>query len=276
MPMLERVSYALFVIILAALLAACVPDEGTQPTPHATPTQEFATWTPEPTSVAGCEVPDCNTFYYPLNGNPDMLAGRVIEGWPDADGITRRYQCVPSGMDFTWTPRPTGPQTPPFINCDLDHRKGGNHRVEVESIDGSFHWRESAVEVVPNRCYLLKIVGDNDTTLQSFAATLSLDNVDLNAVAQSSEHLFATGNLYPLDGSNAVIPLPAAPFPLDDDFDIFWPIITSRAIPAVLEFEVGFTINWAVYGGVISMDEIIIEQVPLSDGFCNLPNTTQW
>lgn len=263
--MLNQRLLSALLVLLAAVLVGCGGQEviyvTVTPGASPTPTQETATWTPAPTATIEptATVPDGEIYYYPLNDNDEMLAARVERLYPDADGIFRRHQCIPSGMAFRWEPRAYGPQVPPWVDCDLDHRFGGLHIVHISDIDGEMYWRVPAEQVVPDRCYILKIVMENETILR--------DGAD--------EALFGVGWLYPLDSVGAAIKLPAQPFPRDDDVEIFWPIMTDREI-AVLEFEVGFAVNWAVYQGNIEVDQITIEQTRLSDGFCDLPITTHW
>lgn len=264
-----RFYYALLIIISLALLAACKPVE--QPcecvTPDVTPSQETETFTPEPNETLEPTLrPDEGTYNTPLNVNSYEMFVRGVEApYPGIDG---RFQCQPQAGEFLWNPRPVeGGLTPPYVQCDTDNDEtnadgdkyiGGVHYVEVPQIAGEYTWRlYDPIYVYAGHCYLVKLVGYNQTA----------------RTAGQANALFGLARIYEDD---VLVGEADAPFTGGFVVDMFWPVQPTH--DAIIEIEVGFIINHAVYlsESTVAIDEIPFIQVFEDSGFCDLPDTISW
>ena len=268
--------YSLAAIILAAIafvaLTGCAPEEpggATQTpviitaTPEDTPTPEQMTVTPAPTNR-----PDEGVFFDPLNRNTYRMYVRPPVPDTPYPGVDGRSQCQPRGGEFLWSPRPVeGGYTPPWIHCDDDNDEenldgdelvGGVHYVKLAGVAGEYTWRlYDPVQLYAGQCYLVKLMGFNSTI----------------RAANTVNEMFGIGRLF----ENGEVLAELDPVPISGAYalDIFWPVMPSR--DTVIEVELGFAVNHAVYIGdsSVNINEIQVIAVPLEMGFCNLP-TVRW
>jgi len=264
---MRKLTYALLIILLAALLAACAEVEQPCECATATPTQEVATWTPEPNVTLEPTLrPDEGTFNTPLNYNSYEMWVRGVEApYPGVDG---RFQCQPQAGEFLWQPRPVeGGLTPPYVQCDTDNDAtnadgdkyiGGVHYVEIPQIAGEYTWRlYDPIYVYAGHCYLVKLIGYNQTARE----------------AGKQNELFGIARIYEDD---VLVGEASAPFTGGFAVDMFFPVRPSH--DAIIEIEAGFSVNHAVYlaESTVQIDEIPFIQ-PLDGGaFCELDDTIEW
>lgn len=250
---MRRIAYAILITALAFIIVSCKADPVCEcPTPGVTPSQETATWTPEPTVTPVPTLrPDEGVYETPLNFNTwELFVDRVEAKYPGIDG---RYQCIPRGGDFIWSSRPVaGGDTPPYINCDETNRLGGVHNVEVHHIAGTYTWLlNDPVQVYDGLCYRINVIGDNRTVLKT----------------GESDQLFSAGVIY--EDGLVLRRLPFYRFPADNDLMLEWIVKPTR--DTIITIEAGFVINFAVYDdeSVIVVDEIYIERLFDDDLDCS-------
>lgn len=241
--------YALLIIIPLAILASCKPQDDTiiivTATPGETPTEETATWTPEPTATD-----EIDGVSLPINRNAGLgpFESTLMPDFDHSNGIDRRQWDIPAGFNIVYDfPNPTSPRVFPFIFCNGDSRC----QWEIGEIDGHFYYRVPQFEFETNQCYGVKIVAYTNIELLT---TDSMIGLAVSARLESD-----TDEMGVIDLGRR----PVSQFGLLDEFYPFWTDL-SRPVASV---EIGFAIDFPAYGGEIVVDEVSIRKA--SPGYCN-------
>lgn len=166
----ERIAYlfiAVIAVIVVIALSSCTTEDDVVVV-TATPTQEVATWTPQPTDPPRTVMPN------PHNPFSWITANHRLEGDPQitrvADVPDGRYQAHPPGFTVEWTQGYTDnePLPPPWV-----HHAGDRYEVGLDYFAGSLCYKASPVTLYDGR-YVIKAVIDTRVASEHQTSNITL------------------------------------------------------------------------------------------------------